>query len=204
MASSYSAGLRRSATAASPIPRTTASGVRSSCDESAVKRRNWSKDDSSLANVSLMTRGEAADFVSLVRDLQPFVQAFGRDSLRFRGKMIDRGERATRQQVAADAGKRDDQRQAEHENDQNLGELFTDALLGPRHPQHHGVTADRDRRGDRAPAFAIRDDGLVPVRGGRSCREPLAEAQSARPSGESAPRVADHTSYTRASSSCAS
>ena len=107
--------------------------------------------------------GETADFVSLVRDRQPFVQAFGRDPVCVRGQMIDGSERATRQQVSADTGQSDDQRQAKHEDDQDFGKLFTNALLRARHSQHDVMTADSDRSRDRAPPLAVRDDRFVAV-----------------------------------------
>src|SRR6185295_4642525 len=55
MASLYSSGERVSTKPASPMPRMTASGVRSSWEASAVKRRSLSNDDSRRAKVSLMT-----------------------------------------------------------------------------------------------------------------------------------------------------
>ena len=55
MAPLYSAGVRVSPSPTSPMPRMTESSVRSSCEASAVNRRNCSNDASSRAKVSLIT-----------------------------------------------------------------------------------------------------------------------------------------------------
>ena len=57
------------------------------------------------------------------------MQALGRDASGFGGELIDRDERPAREDVPSDAGKDHDQRQAEHEDHQDLRGAVPQPLL---------------------------------------------------------------------------
>ena len=112
--------VRVSPSPTSPMPRITDSGVRSSCDASAVKRRSCSNDDSRRANVRVDHRGQPSNLVVLIGDRQTLVQAFGGDAPRLGRQVINRRQRPPCEHIAADSGQHDDQRKAEHEDAQHF------------------------------------------------------------------------------------
>ena len=93
------------------------SGVRSSCDASAVKRRADRTMPPRRANVSLITaasrRFRRAAFGTDTRSCRRSA-VMRRASA---GELIDRRQRSPRQDIPADARQHDDQRQTEHQHD---------------------------------------------------------------------------------------
>ena len=108
------------------------SGVRNSCDASAVNRRSWSKEDSRRANVSLITAASLPISSCAFGTDNTLVQAIRGDAARFGGELIDRRQCAPRQDIPADAGQHDDDRQTEDQHDEDFAKLLFDALLGTR------------------------------------------------------------------------
>ena len=107
MISRYAASSRRPRKPTSPTLRMAVSGVRNSCDASAVKRRICSNDDSSRVNVSLKTVASRPEFVARIVDRQSIVQSLGVDRTRAFGHPIDRRECAAGKDIAADTGRSD-------------------------------------------------------------------------------------------------
>ena len=105
MIARYAGSSRCSRSPTSPTLRIAVSGVRSSCETSAVNRRICSNDASSRPSVSLNTVASRPISSSGLCDRQPIAQALGGDRPGALGHPLDRRQRAPRQRVAAEAGR---------------------------------------------------------------------------------------------------
>ena len=99
-----------------------------------MNRRSWSNDDSRRPKCAVDDRRQPSDFIVLVRDRQSLVQAFGGDPSRLAGKMVDRRQGPSREDVPAETGERDDQRETQHKDDENFAKLLLEACLRVRPP----------------------------------------------------------------------
>ena len=99
-------------------------------------------------------RRKPSDFVVLIRDGQAFVQPFGGNAASLRCQMVNRCERPPCQHIATDSGEDDDERKAEHEDDEDFPQLARAAASSdPRDPQHDCASAHQGRARQRPPAY---------------------------------------------------
>src|SRR5213594_1964900 len=142
MISRYAAASRCSRRPTSPTLRIAVSGVRSSCEASAVKRRSCSKDRSSRANASLNTAASCPSSSPRILDGKPLSESLGRDRPGTVSHAAHGGEHPSREEIAAHRRDPHRERKPRTHDHEELAQLSTEWLFRPSHLDDHGETVD--------------------------------------------------------------
>ena len=154
-ASRYSSAERGRDSAISAVVRTSETGVRSSCDASAVKPNHVGHRRLQPRQHLVERHRQPADLVFGARHVEPAIQTAQRNRLHLAGDAIDRRQRPAADPVAAGGGDQADPRQQEREH--------------PAEPAPRGVRRSHGNGGNDEVRLTMDRKRL----GGHSIRSPL-------------------------------